>query len=426
MADEEVPIIIIKKGGGHGGHHGGAWKIAYADFVTAMMAFFMVMWLVNSAEVTTKQSIASYFRRPGMFDHGHGTPLEMGSIGILNDSYAPPKPQDSRELPWQVREKLKDEEHEEIDKPLIQANGLAEQESKDSINLLTDENSKSKKQVDKIDFIKPSEITNIIKPYDGKTGKTALKAKLQDLSRDFSNFLHSNPDLEEVLGKIEVQVESDGLVLEIMDTAKRSMFGAGSARVLPEAYPAFKVIVTKLKSITESIEIRGHTDAAPFAAVGGYSNWELSLARANEARKLIQEFGFEEKIIKGIVGKASNELKDLEDPSSPSNRRITMKLFSLDSSLLPKSISDTSKTKQIPQEKEANKEKNTASQNENSDKIITNNSASKKSDKISIEEIIKESKRNSKLRLPKPKEQYPEASPEIFADQPVLGSKDVF
>ena len=67
MADDK-PIIIIKKKGGHGGHHGGAWKVAYADFVTAMMAFFMVMWLVNSADVTTKQRIASYFTKPGIFE----------------------------------------------------------------------------------------------------------------------------------------------------------------------------------------------------------------------------------------------------------------------------------------------------------------------------------------------------------------------
>ena len=138
MADEETPIIIIKKSGGHGGHHGGAWKIAYADFVTAMMAFFMVMWLVNSADVTTRASIASYFRRPGMFEAGHGTPLEIGSVGILTDSYAPPNPQNADKLPWQVRDFIKDEEAQKVDRPLIQAHGLATEESPDAVNLLTE------------------------------------------------------------------------------------------------------------------------------------------------------------------------------------------------------------------------------------------------------------------------------------------------
>ena len=89
MADDK-PIIVIKKKGGHGGHHGGAWKVAYADFVTAMMAFFMVMWLVNSAETKTKKAIASYFRRPGLFESGSGTPLLIGGSGMLPEAFAPP------------------------------------------------------------------------------------------------------------------------------------------------------------------------------------------------------------------------------------------------------------------------------------------------------------------------------------------------
>src|SRR5262249_25539587 len=83
-------IIIVKKVSGHGGHHGGAWKVAYADFVTAMMALFMVLWLVNSAAEPTRQRIASYFRKPGIFQTGSGTPVETGGAGILNDTFAPP------------------------------------------------------------------------------------------------------------------------------------------------------------------------------------------------------------------------------------------------------------------------------------------------------------------------------------------------
>jgi flagellar motor protein MotB len=94
MADDK-PIIVIKKKGGHGGHHGGAWKVAYADFVTAMMAFFMVMWLVNSASEPTRQNIASYFRKPGLFASGSGTPLQIGGAGFLEDA-APPRPDEKK------------------------------------------------------------------------------------------------------------------------------------------------------------------------------------------------------------------------------------------------------------------------------------------------------------------------------------------
>src|SRR5215813_7505234 len=89
-------IIIVKKVVGHVGHHGGSWKVAYADFVTSMMAFFMVLWLVNSASVPVRERIASYFRAPGVFEKGSGTPLETGGAGILPDTFAPPAERNSQ------------------------------------------------------------------------------------------------------------------------------------------------------------------------------------------------------------------------------------------------------------------------------------------------------------------------------------------
>ncbi len=83
-------IIIVKKVSGHGGHHGGAWKVAFADFITAMMALFMVLWLVNSASVITRERIANFFRQPGVFETGSGTPMEIGGAGILSDAFSPP------------------------------------------------------------------------------------------------------------------------------------------------------------------------------------------------------------------------------------------------------------------------------------------------------------------------------------------------
>ena len=98
MADKDnKPVIIVKKGG-HGGHHGGAWKIAYADFTTAMMCFFLCMWLINTASVTTKQAIASYFRKPSVFTEGSGMPVLLGGQGILEDAFTPPRPEDKRQI----------------------------------------------------------------------------------------------------------------------------------------------------------------------------------------------------------------------------------------------------------------------------------------------------------------------------------------
>ena len=92
-------IIIVKKVSGHAAHHGGSWKVAYADFVTSMMAFFMVLWLVNSAAIPVRERIASYFRAPGIFEKGSGTPIEMGGAGILPDTFAPPADKDAQIQP---------------------------------------------------------------------------------------------------------------------------------------------------------------------------------------------------------------------------------------------------------------------------------------------------------------------------------------
>jgi len=108
-------IIIVKKVSGHAGHHGGAWKVAYADFVTAMMALFLVLWLVNSASVVTREAIASYFKRPGVFEQGSGTPLEIGGGGILRETFAPPSDGNAQIIPhkdiYNIKETVKDKEN---------------------------------------------------------------------------------------------------------------------------------------------------------------------------------------------------------------------------------------------------------------------------------------------------------------------------
>ena len=122
MADKDnKPVIIVKKGG-HGGHHGGAWKIAYADFTTAMMCFFLCMWLINTASITTRQAIASYFRKPSVFTEGSGMPVLLGGQGILEDAFTPPRPEDKRRLKNPSDDparKLYGESDEDMDKHYI-------------------------------------------------------------------------------------------------------------------------------------------------------------------------------------------------------------------------------------------------------------------------------------------------------------------
>jgi chemotaxis protein MotB len=310
MADKDnKPVIIVKKGG-HGGHHGGAWKIAYADFTTAMMCFFLCMWLINTASITTRQAIASYFRKPSVFTEGSGMPVLLGGQGVLEDAFTPPRPEDKRKLKKPSDDparKLYGETDEDRDKHYEREGRLPPKKNRGP-DKITGLNSDKKH---------PEESRKDIR----------LRLLAEATQRDLEKAMRSNPQLARLLGRIETTVESDGLRIDIMDTDKFSMFDRGSARINRAAEPAFQSVTNVLKKYPNVIEISGHTDALPFpTAVGGYTNWELSADRANAARRLIESQGLPARQIVSVSGKASNEPKLPADPNAAANRRISLKL----------------------------------------------------------------------------------------------------
>ncbi len=329
MADDK-PIIIIKKKGGHGGHHGGAWKVAYADFVTAMMAFFMVMWLLNSASTPVKQSIASYFRKPGLFQEGSGTPLMMGEAGILRDAYVPPSPDKKKYSSGAVQAPNKkqsgpEEQHDHHDSSPKQA----EEPPTDAIPAVNRQRGAESEKPDKkpLDIDKTSRGYEFDKPTVSTKEEEIAKRNLQQAAEELRTLLQMNPRIKELLGIVDVKIENDGLQLDIMDTERSSMFSSGSAKVLPEAQEAFTKIGGILAKLPNTIDVMGHTDGKPFSSrQGGYSNWELSADRANAARRLLENAGIEAARFTSVVGKADKDLKNIEDPLAPANRRITVKV----------------------------------------------------------------------------------------------------
>ncbi|MBX7144305.1 MAG: OmpA family protein [Oligoflexia bacterium] len=324
MADDK-PIIIIKKKGGHGGHHGGAWKVAYADFVTAMMAFFMVMWLVNTAEETTKQNIASYFRRPGLFHSGSGTPLLIGEAGILRDAYVPPHKSDTK------KQGGKDQ-----DTALPKNTGTDEQKDSKRKVTIKGEQGKSGGQKDaegKQGLLKDSapaqgELSEK-KPPAGGIEELAQNEKqmLGQIADEIKKQIAGSKELQDLLGMVDVKIDADGLNIEIMDTEKVSMFASGSARINPEARDAFAKLASIIKNLPNEIDIVGHTDSKPFSSrPGAYSNWELSADRAQAARRLLEEEGVVADRIRSVVGRSDKEPRIEADPLAAANRRITLKM----------------------------------------------------------------------------------------------------
>jgi chemotaxis protein MotB len=422
MSDDK-PIIVIKKKGGHGGHHGGAWKVAFADFMTAMMAFFLVMWLVGTADSATRQNIAQYFRQPGLFDSGSGTPLLIGEGGILKDAYVPPHPADTNKY----RGKGDDPQ---------QAKSGSDLDDLDRKITIRGDNAASffhsREEPDEPD---PEKIPTYPKIPDGVEFKEEGEiATFQELIQDIKHKIQTIPELEDELGDLEVKLESDGMVIEIMDTDDKSMFHSSSAIILPQAEQAFLKIADLLSEFPNSIDIIGHTDAKPFSKRRNqYSNWELSADRANAARRILQTAGVDRNRILSVVGRADKDLKTPSDPLGHQNRRISLKMrFSkekvIGASGLPSALEKLRAVKeQIETPLKHSSESSSTESKEPSP------AESKTGSKVTMKKKPKKTSRKKKKgTVSLPEDTTPTASPKknekdkIFGDNPVFGPPPIF
>jgi chemotaxis protein MotB len=270
--DSQRPIIIrrIKKGGQIG--HGGAWKIAYADFVTAMMAFFLLMWLLGSSTSGDLQGIAEYFQTPLKVAMAGGSGAGDASHVIKGGG------QDLTRLAGQVKRG-------------------ETQARKRSVNLRAAQ----------------AEFARI-----EKRKLTLLKGRLEEV-------IESIPALAQFKNQLLIDIIADGLRVQIVDEQNRPMFTSGSARLQPYAREILREIAKVLNDVPNRVSISGHTDARPYAGGElGYSNWELSADRANASRRELMAGAMDEQKIARVVGLASSVLFDAEDPFNPINRRISI------------------------------------------------------------------------------------------------------
>lgn len=266
MADDsQRPIVIkrIKKGGG--GHHGGAWKIAYADFVTAMMAFFLLMWLLGSTTKAQMEGIAEYFR----------TPLKVALTGGSGAGEAT---------------------------SIIQGGGT---------DLTRRAGQVKNGQLD------PESARKIVE-QDEAAKLAQMKAKLERL-------IESNPRLKQFKKQLKLDITSEGLRIQIVDDQNRPMFDSGSAVMKDYTREILREIGKTLNELPNKISLSGHTDAVQYVTgERGYSNWELSADRANASRRELVAGGLEEGKILRVVGLGSAVPFDRANPNSPVNRRISI------------------------------------------------------------------------------------------------------
>jgi chemotaxis protein MotB len=273
------PIIIKRvKKGGHAAH-GGAWKIAYADFVTAMMAFFLLMWLLGSTSEGDKKGISDYFQSPLKVSMQGGAGAGASNSIITGGG---------NDLTQQVGQSRKGDGEVKSAKKMSGDQAKVERAKNDAQKL------------------------------------AALAAKI-------AGAISSNPRMAEFSSQIKLEVTPDGLQIQIVDDQRRPMFDSGSAAVKPYMRDILAEIGSALTDVDNKISLDGHTDSQAYGnAARGYSNWELSADRANASRRELIAAGMPESKLARVVGMAASLPFDTSNPLAPTNRRISILVMTKD------------------------------------------------------------------------------------------------
>ncbi|TQV80591.1 flagellar motor protein MotB [Denitrobaculum tricleocarpae] len=287
-------IIIIKKvkKGGHGSH-GGAWKIAYADFVTAMMAFFLLMWLLANTTEEQKKGIADYFTPTTRVSS-----TTSGSDGVLGGQTV-------------TEEGAMISDRSAIG---IQVTLPPAEESEPDPDAPPEETAAAKAAREAEEAARKAKFEEETKQFD--EAKAALKRAIIEA-----------PELSELVNNLVVDNTPEGLRIQLVDQDGKSMFPSGRADMFEHTAKLMALVVKAIGDLPQNISIKGHTDATPFSGANGYSNWELSTDRANASRRALIDSGLTPERVVSVVGRAAMDPLIIEDPRSPQNRRISIILL---------------------------------------------------------------------------------------------------
>ncbi len=281
--DTQQPIVVkrIKKGGG--GHHGGAWKIAYADFVTAMMAFFLLMWLLGSTAQGDLEGIADYFQNPLTLAMQGGEGSGDSSSIIKGGG------EDLSRKVGQVRRG---------DTPSTRA-----------INL----------------DAAPARVKSEAEMAAQAVAERRERARMIDLKGKLEAVIEASPSLRQFKNQLLIDIVSEGLRIQLVDAQNRPMFTSASAELRPYTRELLREIAAALNDVDNRLSMSGHTDSAQYVGgERGFSNWELSSNRANAARRELVAGGLEAGKMLRVIGLADTAHLNPADPLDPANRRISI------------------------------------------------------------------------------------------------------
>ncbi len=315
MADPQKPVIIIrrKKKGGHPGHHGGSWKVAYADFVTAMMSFFLLMWLLNVTTSDQRKGIADYFAPVSISRSESGAGGVMGGQTITTTgaklSHASPPSSEDQAVPT-----LGQGTEGEEDTP-----GKSDKEGSGG----RDPNAPQAQ-----DQLNPPAETG--PPQDEQSLADAMQKEeehFKEAETALKKAIEGAPGLQELAQQLLIDRTPEGLRIQIIDREKFSMFPSGGAVPYERGRDLLRLVGKVIARLPNKISVTGHTDSSPFPAGSRRDNWDLSTERANESRGVLVSVGVNDLRISRVVGLADRDPLAPENPKDPKNRRISIVLL---------------------------------------------------------------------------------------------------
>ena len=291
-----APIIVIKKiQPGHGGAHGGGWKIALADMMTAMMAFFLLMWILGASQETQRKSVADFFT-----PSNSTAQVQMGATAGSNGLFGGRSIIDPDGFPYTAKQTAM----MQMVTPRSEGGPTENEPSPNTENARdNDEQSKTEQK---------------------QATEAADKANFDKMEKEVREQLAANPNLEQVQNQVQFVREKEGLRIEVIDKADFSMFPLGSTKLQPQAQALMTEIAKSLAGTDNKLSVRGHTDSVAFANKEGRNNWSLSAERAEATRATLEKSGIKSDRFTQIEGVADTAPYNPNDPKDPRNRRISI------------------------------------------------------------------------------------------------------
>jgi chemotaxis protein MotB len=294
------PIIVKRYKKGGAAHHGGAWKVAYADFVTAMMAFFMVMWLVTAVSKEQRAAIFDYFKNPSM-EPGKSVKAAPGQMGPGGASTSPIDLHGGLDAPRASLAKAPG-----VGAPTAQAPPIPN---------MTEEQKAAAEIQSQAQAMLQAEV---------QAQADKEKKQLDSLMDDLKEAVAKSQALAPFKDQLLLDITPEGVRIQIVDAQNRPMFDLGSSHLKGYTNSILHELTPYLNSVPNHISLTGHTDTTPYLGITGYTNWDLSTDRANAARRALEAAGLASDRVSRIVGLSSSVLFDKTAPRNPINRRISI------------------------------------------------------------------------------------------------------